>query len=89
MNYEYMFIIFTKSFRLVNYDNLSQDPAAVQINVSLPTFTRICNKALKQITISFVEGTVIEIEVAKHKPEKESCRCKRCNNLTEGIENHF
>jgi uncharacterized protein len=78
-----------ESIRLVNYDNLSQDRAAVNMSISRPTFTRIYNKALKQIAISFVEGKVIAIEGGNYILEKEWYRCERCFKLIEGIENHF
>jgi predicted DNA-binding protein (UPF0251 family) len=51
-----------ESIRLVNYNKLPQDQAAVQMNVSRPTFTRIYNNALEQIAKAFIEGKAIEIE---------------------------
>jgi predicted DNA-binding protein (UPF0251 family) len=77
-----------ESIRLVNYDDLHQDQAAEQMNVSRPTFTRIYNKALKQIAKSFVEGKAIEIEGGNYLLDKEWYRCKKCFKLIEGIENH-
>lgn len=78
-----------ESIRLVNYDKLSQDKAAEQMNVSRPTFTRIYNKALKQIAKSFVEGKAIEIEGGNYQLEKDWYRCSKCYKLIEGLENHF
>jgi uncharacterized protein len=78
-----------ESIRLVNYDNLPQDQAAEHMNVSRPTFTRIYNKALKQIAKSFVEGKAIEIEGGNYLLEKDWYRCKKCHKLIEGLENHF
>jgi uncharacterized protein len=77
-----------ESIRLVNYEMLPQDIAAVQMNVSRPTFTRIYNKALKQIAKSFVEGKAIEIEGGNFQLEKDWYRCRKCYKLIEGIENH-
>ncbi len=77
-----------ESIRLVNYDKLPQDQAAEQMNVSRPTFTRIYNKALKQIAKSFIEGKAIEIEGGNYILEKEWYRCKKCYKLIEGLENH-
>jgi len=77
-----------ESIRLVNYENLDQDQAAKQMNVSRPTFTRIYNKALKQIARSFVEGRVIAIEGGNYELDKDWYRCKKCFRLIEGIENH-
>jgi uncharacterized protein len=77
-----------ESIRLVNYEMLQQDAAAELMNVSRPTFTRIYNRALKQIAISFVEGKAIEIEGGNYQLEKDWYRCKRCYKLIDGIENH-
>ena len=51
-----------ESIRLANYEMLSQDDAAQKMNISRPTFTRIYNRALKQIAKSFVEGKAIEMK---------------------------
>jgi predicted DNA-binding protein (UPF0251 family) len=77
-----------ESIRLVNYNGLQQDQAAKEMNVSRPTFTRIYNKALKQIAKSFVEGKAIEIEGGNYFLEKDWYRCRKCFKLIQGIENH-
>jgi predicted DNA-binding protein (UPF0251 family) len=77
-----------ESMKLINYEMLSQDQAAEQMNVSRPTFTRIYNKALKTITKAFVEGKAIEIEGGDYELENEWFRCKKCYKLIEGLENH-
>jgi predicted DNA-binding protein (UPF0251 family) len=77
-----------ESIKLINYEMLSQEQAAEQMNVSRPTFTRIYNKALKTITKAFVEGKAIEIEGGDYELENEWFRCKKCYKLIEGIENH-
>ncbi|HNW57962.1 MAG TPA: DUF134 domain-containing protein [Bacteroidales bacterium] len=77
-----------ESIKLINYEMLSQDMAASQMNVSRPTFTRIYNNALKQIAKSFVEGKAIAIEGGNYEFEKEWYRCKKCYKLIQGAENH-
>jgi predicted DNA-binding protein (UPF0251 family) len=77
-----------ESIRLINYENLAQDLAAEQMNVSRPTFTRIYNRALKLIAKSFVEGKAIEIEGGNYKLEKEWYRCTKCYKLIDGLDNH-
>src|SRR5664280_398082 len=72
-----------ESIRLINYNDLPQDQAAEQMNVSRPTFTRIYNNALKQIARSFVEGVAIEIEGGNYQLEKDWYRCKKCYKLIE------
>jgi uncharacterized protein len=78
-----------ESIKLVNYDKQSQEQAAINMNISRPTFTRIYNKALKQIAKSFVEGKAIIIEGGNYELDKEWYRCKRCYKLIQGIENHL
>ncbi len=77
-----------ESIRLVNYDKLPQDQAAVQMNVSRPTFTRIYNSALEQIAKAFIEGKAIEIEGGNYEMDKEWYRCRKCYKLIEGLGNH-
>lgn len=77
-----------ESIRLINYQNLDQEDAAGQMNISRPTFTRIYNSALKQIARSFVEGKAIVIAGGNYHLENEWFRCKKCFRLIEGIENH-
>lgn len=78
-----------ESIRLVNYEMLPQEIAAKQMNVSRPTFTRIYNRALKQIARSFVEAKPIEIEGGNYKLDKDWYRCRKCFKLIQGLENHF
>lgn len=77
-----------ESLRLINYELLSQEVAAEQMNVSRPTFTRIYNCALKCITTALVEGKTIMIEGGDYKFEKDWYRCRKCHRLIEGLENH-
>ncbi len=77
-----------ESIKLINYDMLSQDQASEQMNVSRPTFTRLYNNALKTIAKAFIEGKAIVIEGGNFQLENEWYRCKKCDKLIEGIENH-
>jgi predicted DNA-binding protein (UPF0251 family) len=77
-----------ESIRLVDYDLLSQDLAATQMNISRPTFTRIYNRALKTIAKAFVEGKAIEIEGGNFQFVQDWYRCKKCFKLVCGMENH-
>ncbi len=77
-----------ESLKIVEYDRLSQDEGAKQMHISRPTFTRIYNKALKTIAKAFVEGKAIEIDGGDYFFEQDWYRCKRCNKLIEGLENH-
>ena len=77
-----------ESIRLVNYEMLQQKEAAVLMNISRPTLTRIYNKALKNITKAFVEGKAIVIDGGNYKFEEEWYRCKKCFKLVDEGENH-
>lgn len=77
-----------ESIRLVNYENLPQDEAAKQMNISRPTFTRIYNKALKIIAKSFVEGKALEIQGGNFEFDRDWYRCRKCHKLIAGLENH-
>jgi uncharacterized protein len=78
-----------ESIKLVDYDMLPQDQAALQMDVSRPTFTRIYNNALKTIAKAFVEGKAIEIEGGNYQFDQNWFRCKKCHKLIRGIENHI
>lgn len=78
-----------ESIKLVNYENLSQEEAAVKMGISRPTFTRIHNRALKKIAIAFVECTSIEIEGGHVEFGKQWYKCKKCFKLIDGLENHI
>jgi len=78
-----------ESIKLVNYDNLSQEDAAVSMDISRPTLTRIYNKALRKIAQAFVEGRSIIIEGGNYKFDKDWFKCQKCHKLIEGIENHL
>jgi predicted DNA-binding protein (UPF0251 family) len=77
-----------ESIRLVNYEMLPQEDAAIKMNVSRPTFTRIYNRSIKLIAKAFVEGKAIEIEGGNYKLDKDWYRCRKCYKLIQGIENH-
>ena len=77
-----------ESLRLADYEMLSQEAAAVKMNVSRPTFTRIHKKAVKTVTKAFVEGKIIEIYGGNYKLDGEWFRCKKCYKLINGLNNH-
>ncbi|MFN8255644.1 MAG: DUF134 domain-containing protein [Bacteroidales bacterium] len=77
-----------ESIKLVNYEQLDQDQAAFQMNVSRPTFTRIYNKALKTIAQALVEAKAITIEGGNYQLEADWFRCRKCHKLIEGLQNH-
>ncbi|MGA1976914.1 MAG: DUF134 domain-containing protein [Bacteroidales bacterium] len=77
-----------ESIRLVNYDMLSQEEAAMKMNVSRPTFTRIYNQAIKSVARAFAESKCIMIRGGNYFTDNDWYRCKRCHKLIDGIDNH-
>jgi predicted DNA-binding protein (UPF0251 family) len=78
-----------ESIRLVVYNNLHQEKAAEQMNVSRPTLTRIYNKALTNIAKAFVEGKALEFDGGNYELDEDWYRCKKCHNLTENPKNQI
>jgi predicted DNA-binding protein (UPF0251 family) len=77
-----------ESLRLVNYDKLSQDQAAKEMNVSRPTLTRIYNRAIQVVATAFTEGKSIVIDGGNYNFEKDRYICKTCHKLVEGNKNN-
>ena len=77
-----------ETIRLLNYEMLQQKEAAILMNVSRPTLTRIYNRALKTIAKAFVEGKAIEIDGGNYEFSKEWYRCKKCFKLVEEENSH-
>jgi len=77
-----------ESIRLLDYEGMTQEQAAVKMNVSRPTLTRIYEKARKTIATAFVEGKIILIEGGNVEFGQQWFRCKRCFKLVGGLENH-
>jgi len=78
-----------ESINLINYQNLPQDQAAEKMNISRPTFTRVYNRALGKVAKAFVECLAIEIEGGNVEFEKQWYKCRKCNKLIDGLENHI
>lgn len=68
-----------EALRLADYENLTQEEAAIRMNVSRPTFTRIYDKARKNIAKSFIEGKAILIQGGTYITEDFWYRCCSCH----------
>ena len=77
-----------EAIRLLDYKGMTQEQAAVVMNVSRPTLTRIYEKARRTIAQALVEGMMIAIEGGTVQFDKEWYRCRRCYKLFGGIEKH-
>lgn len=74
--------------RLLDYERMLQEQAAEKMNVSRPTLTRIYENARKTIAKAFVEGKMIVIDGGSVDFGRIWYRCRKCNKLIDGIENH-
>ena len=77
-----------ESIRLLDYEGLNQEEAAVKMNISRPTLTRVYESARRNIAKAFVEGKMILIEGGEVKFSSDWYRCKKCYKLIEGLNNH-
>ncbi len=71
-----------EALRLADYENLTQEEAAKKMNISRPTFTRLYDKALKNIAKAFVEGKAIIIHGGTFITDDYWYRCGNCHETT-------
>ncbi len=69
-----------EAIRLLDYKLLNQEQAAVCMQVSRPTLTRIYEEARQKVAAAFVEGRDIVIRGGIVSFEEEWYRCKNCKN---------
>ncbi len=70
-----------EAIRLADYEGMTQEQAAGQMDVSRPTFTRIYEKARCTIAKAFVEGKAIFIEGGDFQTDNCWYRCENCHKL--------
>ena len=68
-----------EALRLADYENLTQEEAAEKMNISRPTFTRLYDKARKNIAKAFVEGKAIIIRGGTYITDDYWYRCDDCH----------
>jgi len=68
-----------EAIRLADYENLTQEEAAKKMNISRPTFTRLYDKARKNIARAFVEGKAIFIQGGTYITDDYWYRCYDCH----------
>jgi len=76
---EVLFVEEFEAIRLVDYENLTQEEAAVKMNISRPTFTRLYDKARKHIAKAFVEGKAIIIKGGDYITDDYWYKCRDCH----------
>ncbi|MDA3780638.1 MAG: DUF134 domain-containing protein [Bacteroidales bacterium] len=78
-----------ETIRLADYENLSQAQAAIEMNISRPTFTRIYEIARKKIAEAIVDGKSIIIEGGDVEFDKQWYRCNNCYNVFNATGNNI
>jgi predicted DNA-binding protein (UPF0251 family) len=66
--------------RLLDYENMTQEEASVEMGVSRPTLTRIYESARKKVAKSFIEGCAILIEGGQAQFDKSWYGCMGCKS---------
>lgn len=69
-----------ESIRLLDYENLSQEDAAIVMKISRPTLTRIYNRARKKIASALTESRQIMIEGGRAIFSSSWFECKSCHS---------
>jgi predicted DNA-binding protein (UPF0251 family) len=68
-----------EAIRLADYENLTQEEAAQRMSISRPTFTRLYDKARKNIARAFIEGKALIIQGGTFVTEDHWYKCHDCN----------
>jgi predicted DNA-binding protein (UPF0251 family) len=67
-----------EAIRLLDYQNLTQEQAAVHMNVSRPTLTRIYEEARNKVATAFVEGRDLIFRGGDIYFDKNWFKCNAC-----------
>jgi predicted DNA-binding protein (UPF0251 family) len=67
-----------EAIRLLDYQNLTQEEAAVYMDVSRPTLTRIYEEARRKVATSFVEGRDLLFRGGDVYFDKNWYKCNSC-----------
>lgn len=68
-----------EALRLADYEDLTHEEAAKRMDISRPTFTRLYDKARKNIARAFAEGKAILIRGGTFVSEEYWYRCNSCH----------
>ena len=67
-----------EAIRLLDYQNLTQEQAAVHMDVSRPTLTRIYEEARNKVATAFVEGRDLIFKGGDIYFDKDWYKCNTC-----------
>ena len=77
-NEVYLLLEEYEAIRLLDYQNLTQEEAAVHMDVSRPTLTRIYEEARKKVATAFVEGRDLIFRGGDIYFDKNWFKCNSC-----------
>jgi len=69
-----------EAIRLADYENLSHIDAAVSMNISRPTFTRLIESARKKLAICIIDVKEILIAGGTYSFQNHLIRCRNCGD---------
>ncbi len=72
-----------EALRLLDYENYTQEKAAIQMQISRPTLTRIYEQARKKIASALVEGRILYISGGEIKLKNHLFLCEDCGRYYE------
>jgi predicted DNA-binding protein (UPF0251 family) len=70
-----------EAVRLGDFENLKHLAAAVQMNISRPTFTRLLKSAHLKISDAIVNGKAIRIEGGDYRLLGNRFKCRKCGSF--------
>ena len=70
-----------EAFRLADYEGLSQEEAAREMEISRPTFTRLIEKSRKKIADFIIQGKFLTIEGGNIHFRNNVIRCNDCGHI--------
>ena len=73
-----------EALRLADYDGLEHSEAAVAMEISRPTFTRLIAKARHKVAQLIVDGKVLQIEGGSVHFAKNTFICRACKHVYSG-----
>lgn len=76
-----------EAIRLLDYENLSQEDAALRMGISRPTLTRIYMKARRTIANAIVESKGFLIDGGNFEITNDMHKCPNCRRMHPGNRN--
>ena len=72
-----------EALRLADFDGLNHNEAAVKMEVSRSTFSRLVKQARNKVANFLIRGMNLHIESGAYRYVKEFFKCRTCNSIFE------